>query len=151
MTPIKLQYQGALNTLSRMFECTVDGTRYMVVPREMFNKQDRDGIPIVVDGVPYIIWTVYTTFLRDYEMFRYAAEGPYARFKGPRLITGDVIEITRETLDECFNYCAWYRTDTGAVMAVQYPCNQLDAIAHATERNYSFTPLLPIEIEDPYA
>lgn len=144
MSTVKLKCQGPSTVPSRMFKCQVGVGSYMVVPRGMYNKKEQGGIPVAIEGVPYFIATVYSTFTRDYEMFLYAAEGPYQGFKGPQVLQQE-IEVSLETFQAHFNFCAWYRSTKGGVMAVQYPTDQTDAVAHAIERGYSFIPLLPLE------
>lgn len=146
MSLIQLRFQGPNTSPSRMFECRMgEEPLYTVVPRGMYNKKEKPGIPVIVEGVPYVIWSVYSTLTSDYHLYLYAAEGPYTGFKGPE-VHKQVIEVTVETLKEHFNYCAWRRADNGDVVAVQFPCDQEGAIGQATERGYMFTPpALPVE------
>ncbi len=135
MSLIQLRYQGSAATQSRLFDCIYGDQSLVVVPRELYNKKDKPGIPVTIEGVPYVIWTVYNLLSRDYEMFLYAAEGPYQGFKGPA-VQSHVIEVTQEVFEKYFNLCAWRRTEKGDVMTVQYPCSDHTAITLAVQRGY---------------
>lgn len=145
---IKLHSLGMLGHTSNMFGCTIDGKQYKVVPQAMYNKQDQPGIPVRVKGIRHVVYSVYSTFVREYELFLYAAIGPYKGYKGPK-VSSVPLEVTLKDFGDFFSFCMWKRKDDSTVVAVQVKCNDPTAVALYVDHGYVYD--YPVDLAQPVA
>lgn len=131
---IKLHPLGVLGHDSKMFGCTIGGKQFKVVPQHLYHKQNEPGIPVRCGNIRYTLWSVYSTFMREYELFMYAAGGPYKGFKGPK-ISNQTLNVTHKDFGNFFSYCLWKRMGD-SVMAVRVDANDPEALQQHLDRGY---------------
>lgn len=108
---IKLFPLGMIGRENDMFGCTINGKQYKVTPTDMCRDLDKPGIPVRVKGIRYTLHSVYSSFHSMYELYMFAATGPYKGFRGPK-VGHSHPEVTLKEFNEHFSICLWKRERT---------------------------------------